>query len=107
MKFILNKSKAKQVKYTSGILMDIPEGAVSLPDDDNLDKLVDSDPKLSFVSKDEFYKQGKIIPTTQKIKEAKEKKAVIKERGKTTKSVIQQKDKKKSDSKEVESKSDK
>jgi len=71
MKFISNKGKMKQVKYSSGMLMGIPKGSSSLPDDSALDKLVGVSPDLSYISKDEFFKQKNIITTEEKITIAK------------------------------------
>ena len=74
MKFISNKGKTKQIKYSSGMIVDIPEGSTSLPDDPNLDKMVNSSGDLSFITKEEFYKERKIIPTKDKIEAAKKEK---------------------------------
>lgn len=71
MKLISNKGSAKQVRYSTGMLMGIPNGSVSLPDDTNLDKMVNSSADLSFISTEEFYKQNKITPTKEKIEKAK------------------------------------
>lgn len=71
MKFISNTGKMKQVRYSSGILKNIPEGSCSCPDDPNLDKLVNSSSDLTFISQAEFYKQKEVATTEEKIKEAK------------------------------------
>lgn len=94
MKFISNKGKTKQVKYTSGMLINIPEGLVSLPDDSNLDKLVGSSPDLSYITQDIFLKQLGLTSTKEKIETAKKeapkpkapKKKVVKKEGVVTKS---------------------
>jgi len=74
MKYISNRGKAKQVKYTSGVIMNIPEGSTSLPDDSNLDKMVGSSPDLSYITQGEFFKQNNITPTKEKIEAAKKEK---------------------------------
>lgn len=77
MKLISNKGNAKQVKYSTGMLMDIPKGSVSLPDDPNLNKMVNSSADLSFITAEEFYRQHKITPTKEKIAQAKKEKPPI------------------------------
>ncbi len=71
MKLISNKGVTKQVRYSTGMLMSIPKGSVSLPDDPNLDKMVNSSSDLSFISAEEFYRQNKIVSTKEKIEAAK------------------------------------
>jgi len=78
MKFVSNTGKMKQVKYTSGIVMGIPEGSSSQLDDPNLDKIVNSSSELSYVSQEEFYKQNDITPTKEKIETAKKDKKPLK-----------------------------
>jgi len=74
MKFISNKGKMKQVKSPSGIIINVPEGASSRPDDSALDKLVNSSPEMSYISEEEFYKKQNITTTKEKIEIAKKEK---------------------------------
>ena len=46
-----------------------------MPDDPKLDKVINSNPDLSYISRDQFNKLNKIIPTEEKVAAAKKEKA--------------------------------
>ena len=73
MGFILNSGKTKTLKLSSGIMMDIPAGAVSLPDDEILNKSVNADGDLKYISEEEFENLKKPSPKAEIKKEIKKK----------------------------------
>lgn len=72
MIFVLNTGDSKTVKMKSGVVHTIPAGATSLPSDEYLVKAVKTNPELEIITQEEFFKLKKIIPTKDKINQAKE-----------------------------------
>lgn len=58
MSKVLNEGITKQVKLSTGKVIDIPQGISTQPDDAQIKRLVNSDPKIKFITNKELSQTG-------------------------------------------------